>query len=390
MSATILVTDADQRSGLAVVRSLGQAGYRVYVCSASAGPLAAASRYCRGHTVVPDALHEPERFAEAVAGLTRAMSVDVLLPLTDPSVLAVLCHRKEFEPARIPLPGLETYLAASDKAALLATAQTVGLDVPAQIVASSATVPPDIARLRFPVVLKPHRSVAEGMKHPVRHAADFAALSAALSALPAGAFPVLVQERIVGPGMGLFLLRWEGRLQAAFAHRRLLEKPPSGGVSVRCESVASDPILLDKAERLLRALDWQGVAMVECKLDQSSGRAYLMEVNGRFWGSLQLAIDAGVDFPVQLVRLALGQPTTPMTTWKHGTRLRWSLGEVDHVLTRLRRSPDSLALPPDLPSLGSVVSAFFTAPIAGFRGEVLRWKDPAPAFREVLNWFRRA
>jgi predicted ATP-grasp superfamily ATP-dependent carboligase len=390
VSAGVLVTDADQRSSLAVVRSLGRAGYRVHACSAHGRALAAASRYCSTHTIVPDALTEPEQFADAVARVIRAKSVEVLLPITDPSVLAVLSRREAFVPARIPLPRLETYLTASDKGALLDIAGTVGLGVPVQILVRSPEERPDVTRLRFPVVLKPYRSVAAGMKHPVRHASDPVALDSALSALPASAFPVLIQERVVGFGVGLFLLVWDGRLQAAFAHRRLLEKPPSGGVSVRCESIEPDPDLLEQAERLLRILEWQGVAMVECKVDRQSGRAYLMEVNGRFWGSLQLAIDAGVDFPVQLVRLALGQPTLPVTTWRPGTRLRWSLGEIDHVFTRLRRSPASLALPPDVPSIGSVVSGILTAPFTGFRGEVLRWNDPAPALREAINWLGRA
>jgi predicted ATP-grasp superfamily ATP-dependent carboligase len=304
-------------------------------------------------------------------------------------VLAVLSRREAFPPAQIPLPSLETYLAASDKGGLLDVARTIGLGVPVQILVRSPEERPDVTSLRFPVVLKPYRSVSAGMKHPVRHASDPAALDSALAALPTGAFPVLIQERVVGFGVGLFLLVWDGRLEAAFAHRRLLEKPPSGGVSVRCESIEPDSGLLEQAERLLSILRWQGVAMVECKVDRESGRAYLMEVNGRFWGSLQLAIDAGVDFPVQLVRLALGQPTVPVSTWKPGTRLRWTLGEIDHVVTRLRRSPGSLALPPDLPSIGSVVSGILTAPFTGFRGEVLRWNDPAPALREAITWLGR-
>ena len=54
-------------------------------------------------------------------------------------------------------------------------------------------------------------------------------------------YPSLIQERIVGPGIGVFVLCDHGRLLAAFAHRRLREKPPSGGASVLCESVAVDP-----------------------------------------------------------------------------------------------------------------------------------------------------
>ena len=84
-------------------------------------------------------------------------------------------------------------------------------------------------------------------------------------------------------------------MRAVFAHRRLREKPPSGGVSVYRESVAPDPSLVARAAALLAGLGWRGVAMVEMKTDARTGTPYLMEVNGRFWGSLQLAVDAGVD-----------------------------------------------------------------------------------------------
>ncbi len=110
-----------------------------------------------------------------------------------------------------------------------------------------------------------------------------------------------------GPGVGVFLLLWEGKLRAAFAHRRLREKPPSGGVSVYRESIALDPVLLERSRRLLESFGWQGVAMVEYKIDERTGTPILMEINGRFWGSLQLAVDAGVDFPRLLIECAEGR-----------------------------------------------------------------------------------
>jgi predicted ATP-grasp superfamily ATP-dependent carboligase len=389
VTASVLVTDADQRACLAVVRSLGRAGYQVHVCSSRRRPLAAASRFCRSSTTIPDALLEPDRFVESLADVSKATSAEVVLPVTDPSVIAVLSRKSAFGAAAIPFPTLESYRDSADKVSILERARSVGFAVPCQTLVTQPDKPVDVSGLRFPVVVKPHRSVALGMKHSIRHAEDPRALERVLSELPLGAFPVLVQERIVGPGVGLFLLLWDDRLQACFAHRRLLEKPPSGGVSVRCESAQPDPGLLSRAESLLRALKWQGVAMVECKMDSRDGKAYLMEVNGRFWGSLQLAIDAGVDFPVMLVRLALGHSVDPVTAWRPGTRLRWSLGEVDHLLTRMRHSGPALALPPDIPGVGSVMSRFLTAPFTGFRGEVLRWDDPAPAVREAVNWLRR-
>ena len=98
---------------------------------------------------------------------------------------------------------------------------------------------------------------------------------------------------------------------AWFAHRRIREKPPSGGVSVLCESVAVDPMLKEYAERLLRAAEYRGVAMVEFRIG-TDGRPYLMEVNARFWGSLQLAIDCGVDFPWLYYQMLMGEKVEPV------------------------------------------------------------------------------
>ena len=148
--------------------------------------------------------------------------------------------------------------------------------------------------------------------------ADAASLRPIVDSLDDAAFPLLVQQRIVGPGVGIFLLLWDGAVRATFAHRRLREKPVSGGVSVYSESVSADPALVERSRQLLEQMQWSGVAMVEYKLETKTGTPYLMEVNGRFWGSLQLAIDAGVDFPALLVAAATGAPLADYRDVSHG------------------------------------------------------------------------
>ena len=107
----------------------------------------------------------------------------------------------------------------------------------------------------------------------------------------------MLQERIRRPRHRCVRLLSRGRAVALFSHRRLRERPPWGGVSVLSESIALCPDARDYAHSLLDDLGWHGVAMVEFKRDARDGVPKLMEINGRFWGSLQLAIDAGVDFP---------------------------------------------------------------------------------------------
>jgi len=67
-----------------------------------------------------------------------------------------------------------------------------------------------------------------------------------------------------------------------FAHRRLREKPPSRRQRLSREHSLAEE-LAGPGVRLLDALDWQGVAMIECKREDDTGRYVVMEVNGRFW-----------------------------------------------------------------------------------------------------------
>src|SRR5690606_29733789 len=157
---------------------------------------------------------------------------------------------------------------------LLARARRLGIAVPAQVVvAARADAPP--AELRLPAVVKPSRSVPLGtaIRHKVTaaHVGTPAALLDLLRKTPAESFPLLVQQRIAGAGIGLFFLVWDGRVVARFAHRRLREKPPTGGVSVLSESVETSAELEAAALRLLEPASWRGVAMVEFKVDDATG-----------------------------------------------------------------------------------------------------------------------
>ena len=308
----VLVTDGTQRSALAVVRSLGLAGHTVFVCAPRVPSLAGSSQYSFAEAAVANALDAPEQFVSDVSHLIERWRIDTLIPITEASLLALLPERESLG-VLIPWPDAGTFRAISDKKALLATAASLGIAVPRQLVLSSQAEARALDR-RAPRLSA--RDQALALRGRARWAARVARRAprrqrrrASRRAVGAGRGRVSasVQQRIVGPGIGIFLLIWDGRLLATFAHRRLREKPPSGGVSVYSESVSADAELVERSRMLLEHMHWCGVAMVEFKRDASTGTAYLMEVNGRFWGSLQLAIDAGVDFPALLVAAASGE-----------------------------------------------------------------------------------
>lgn len=102
-------------------------------------------------------------------------------------------------------------------------------------------------------------------------------------------------------------------------------------------SVPVDPKLRDQAEQLLTSFGWHGPAMVEVRVDPA-GDAWLMEVNGRFWVSLQLAVSAGVDFPRLWVEALRGLPVSGPDKYDEVV-LRWLWGDVKRCLGVLMTGP---------------------------------------------------
>jgi predicted ATP-grasp superfamily ATP-dependent carboligase len=388
----ILVTDSDNRSALAAVRALGRRGHEVFVAGERHPSLASVSRYCAAFDAYPSAINDPQGFLAAVIDIVTARRIDVLMPMTEISTLLLTEHQERL-PAhvKLPFPSAAAVAAAADKSRVLAIAEQLGVPIPKTIVCDSA----DAARSRvehigFPVVIKATRSrVWSGtrwLSTSVRYAPDQASFDAHLAEISPLIYPVLLQERIDGPGVGVFLCCDAAGVVASFAHRRIREKPPSGGVSVLCESALPDPVALAQATRLLQHLEWRGVAMVEFKRNLRDGSLRLMEINGRFWGSLQLAIDAGVDFPSLLLDIAQERRPESPPQYQVGVRTRWLLGDVDSLLSVLLRSRSRLHLPSSHPGKWRTLMDFLTCFNKQTRFELERADDPRPARLELKRW----
>jgi predicted ATP-grasp superfamily ATP-dependent carboligase len=336
----VLVADGDNRAALAIVRALGRAGHWVAVGAPGPQSLARSSKFCGQAVSYPNPAVDEAGF---IAGLKRAVDdhrIDVVIPATDISTLLIARHRGEFSAScKIPFGDADVIACAADKVGLLKNAMRRGVPVPRTVFLEDRRSSSADLGFGYPVVVKPGRSrvrTSDGwLSCCVEYAANRRQLLQQLAARRDEEYPIALQERIQGPGMGVFLCFTEGRTVAQFAHRRVREKPPSGGVSVLSESVAVPPQALAYAETLLRDLQWEGVAMVEFKQDLRDGQLKLMEINGRFWGSLQLAIDAGVDFPNILLACLDGRPPATPPPYAEGVRSRWFWGHVDSVAVEL-------------------------------------------------------
>lgn len=387
MTHLILVLDAAQRSALAVTRSLGKLdNIRVVTADSSAFALAAASKYSQEYLQSPCPSSDPNGYLIWLENICTSRSFSLVIPVTEITSQLLLMHTDQLPHVRLPFARYATVMSLADKFHLLEQAKASAVPVPEFTLLENAASA-DASQWVYPCVIKPCLSkiftpqgwIATSVK-VLNSAQDWQRARASAPYLEE--YPFMVQEFIPGSGAGVFCLYNQGQATHFFAHQRLREKPPQGGVSVLSESVAIDPTLKKYARQLLDHVHWHGVAMVEFRITPE-GKPYLMEVNTRFWGSLQLAIDAGVDFPALLLQHELGMPSSSANDYREGQRLRWLLGDVDSLYLYLR-SPYSLSQ-----KLLRVLSFF--APIAFFktRHETNRWGDFAPGLYELKTWLRQ-
>ncbi len=294
----------------------------------------------------------------------------------------------KFHNVIIPFADIQTVDSLADKCSLMLMAEELEIPIPKTWHAETPEqLPVNLVDLPYPLVLKPGKSWLrhnnEWSRNAVRFANDPASAQEILQSDPAfHSYPFMLQQCVSGHGQGLFALYNHGEPVAFFAHRRLREKPPAGGVSVLSESIAVDQDILTYARKLLDKVAWHGVAMVEFKVDDNDGTPYLMEVNTRFWGSLQLAINAGVDFPWLLYQLACGLTPDPVNEYKIGIRSRWLLGDLDNLYLIVRDRHYSIK------DKLIAIRQFMTPSPFKTRHEVNRWGDMRPFWHELKQYIR--
>lgn len=343
----------------------------------SGQPLRASSRAFAGSAQLEGDANES---AGQLVRLALAERAGWVVPTSDTALLIVCAAYEELSSfCAVGSPPPRIVQRILDKSVTLATAASVGVPVPASVAIESARdLDAAIVGLRFPVIAKPaDKSRRTAHQFKTRTFASAAELRAAFALQPRFGDGLLFQTYHRGQGVGVELLISKGTPIATFQHRRVSENPPSGGVAVVAVSEPVDATLLDYSVRLLRALEWEGVAMVEFRHDGATGESVLMEVNGRFWGSLPLAAAAGMDFPLYAWQLSQGITPTPPASYPYGLRVRWSAGSLlraGHVL-----APDR----EERISLGSATRQLLADFAPGTRSAMWSWRDPVPAVQEV-------
>ncbi len=339
------------------------------------------SKYAAERLLYPAPELSRAHFISHLLKVVKRNRFDVLLPVHDFDLLPIAQDREMFSPhVKMALPPQESLEIVSDKARTTALAERLGIPVPRTVVVGSlAELPLFPSGFPFPAVIKPRRQVSwkgdaatVNLVGPRNYVRSKEELGSAYQNVHRRSDLPIVQEMVSGTGAGVAAIFKDGEPRALFTYRRIHEYPISGGPSTLRES-SDDPLLKDYAERILRELRWHGVAMVEFKVDESTGNVRLMEVNGRFWGSVSLAVASGVDFPYLAHTLALEGDVQEVRKYAVGVRTRWLIpGDLLWLIESVRRNR----------AIGHTVGRFLRA--NGTHYDYESWDDPLPAVGNVV------
>ena len=385
----MLVLGADSPIGLTAVRELGARGVPVIAHGRSDRALGRFSRFAR--TFVLDT----RPLAAWLPGYAATHGLSAVMAVSEGHLIELTALHGKLGTCRVLSPDAERLGVVLDKARTFEAARRLGIAVPGDwqpqqdedhaLQAAALTYPVAI-KWADPNAVQAALAAAGTALEKVEYAADAAQLTAILARYDAlGRWP-LVQTYCPGYGLGQMLHMAESRATLRFQHRRLREFPPSGGVSSFCAAVPLDQhgAQMEKSEALLAALGWQGPAMVEYRFDPATGTYWLMEVNGRFWGSIPLAWHCGAHFAWETYRCGVLDERGPGAGPLRQRRARYVIPDAKRTLIVLRDG--GLPVGKRLVALGRFLLDFLDPRV---RYYVWSLRDPGPFCGDMIGIVRR-
>jgi predicted ATP-grasp superfamily ATP-dependent carboligase len=368
-TGNVFVADAQMRNSLAIIRSLGAKGLKVTAGEETNYATGLFSKYCHNKKIYPSPYREPNSFIQYMLDEVRVNQYDVIFPVTPATVLPIVKRMDEFsDHTVVPYPKYEILSRAMDRIETVKSARDNGIPCPRTYYMGRFGDRgfEDVAgKIEYPVAIKPAMGALNG--EIICDSLQEFTLKCMQANSEYG--PFLVQEILPSGGeIGVYtLFDAKSKPVALSVQKRIRSYPSEGGSSTLRETV-KDETAVDHAIKLLSSMKWTGLAMVEYATDPRDGELKLLSVNPLIWGSLQLSMLAGANFPYLLYRMAMGEEIEPDLSYETGIKCRWLLpGDLLWYLS----TPGKIK---NLPSLMTSNTA----------DDIISLKDPRPTLGFIM------
>lgn len=280
----ILISDITSYKAISVARYLKHNYKQLQIFSLSTNKSAAflRTRYSDRHFTIRHNPALPNLFVQDILEVIESNRIDLFIPINSAEIDAVLRYKGAFGKTLSYYSDYSVFSLLNEKNKLMSYAASLGIRVPPRY--------DSLQSARVPFVAKPVKSAGSIGVIYVLNNKDFTRM------LDSGRdySDYIFQEYIQGCGFGYSCFCAQGEIKIGAGHKRLAEFPASGGSSVYRETYHNEEAKR-AATILLKSLSWSGFAMFEFKLS-FDGKAYLIEVNPRIWGSINQGLQNGTNY----------------------------------------------------------------------------------------------
>ena len=332
----VLLLGVEETPALPIIWSLSRQGVPVTVGSSRRLCTGRLSRFPRGRCIYPDPLKNEAAFLEWLLAKVKSGDYPVTMACGEQVTYLLARHQPDFAPhTSIPLVAFDTFIKCRDKSLTMKAAAECGVPTPLTWFPEDIGIDRVAGMAVFPAVVKP--CVSDGARGISRVRTPDELHRVYLETRNRyGA--CIVQEFVPHQGVQYkaeLLLDRSSTVRLRGAYAKLRYYPPTGGSSTLNETVLRQDVL-DHAARLLTHIRWFGMGDCDFIVDPRDGIAKLMEINPRFTRTIRVLVEAGIDYPFELYRLALGQTPRDVGEYRTGVFLRYLPADLAWFL----RSPD--------------------------------------------------
>jgi len=359
MKPRVLISEGTNKNALSIIRNLGKSySFDILTSCPPSLTLSAYSKFSN-HIFYVNSSKEAKYYLK-VLSILKNNNYDVFLPVGLKSYLVSSKNLDEFlNYTNLLVPKWDVMKIAYNKDLTMELAKKLGIPIPRTMILTSDNLS---SIKEFPVVIKS----SDGSGAYVKYCNTPEELKRNYKFLRKKSMTkIIAQEYIKGFGTGFYGVCKNGKFYGIFMHRRIKEFPITGGASAVAEAYYNKK-LLNYGKKICEKLKWDGPLMAEFKYSQEIDEYYLIELNPKLWGSLDLTIKSGVNVPEILIKLALGEEVKPIKTYKK-VKFRWVFPDEFKVLL----------------SGGETIQEFFKHEPHTFTN--LDFSDPLPTLFQIVQ-----
>ncbi|MEJ2199933.1 MAG: ATP-grasp domain-containing protein [Desulfuromonadaceae bacterium] len=384
----VLAIVGDTQVGLWVVRSMARNGLTVHAIVNTPEGQSAHSRYSASAWTLD---HRPSEagFADEIEELVRKLEVGSIMPVSEGYHNALISIRERFEPdVHLFSPSREQFDKSTDKDYLQILCNELGVPVAKGMRLDELMDQHGGEALQFPLVLRTRCQNIKAGKMPLKaaYARDRAQLDGWYAQFKSFADNVLVQEYHPGAEEHVQILMHNGDAFMTGDYIGEHHMPLAGGVTTQRISCHHQPVI-DDTVKLLKALNWQGIAGVQFHYDPETGKYIFLEINPRFSGGLPTVVMAGFEASFLLWQSHFEPEKMVKGNYQLGLRSRILGGDANWLLGQIRRDE----LPPGQKHLDKLaaIATFIRHCFPKTRDDSFLWEDPKPCFVDFIQMLKK-